>query len=205
MNYKKIYDNIIKNAQNRILDCYSENHHIIPKCLGGSNSKANLVKLTAKEHYICHKLLVRIYPENYKLVFALYSMTLQNKYTTQRYVVNAKEYEKLKLDMSLAQKERLKINNPWIGKKHSEESKLKQSESAKNRKTTEKNEQKRRLSIGKALSKKVLQYDFDGNLVNEFNSITEAAKFIGSQVSSLVHALQKIRVKTHKKYIWNYA
>jgi len=77
MNYKKVYEQIITKAQseNRIkgLDIYYERHHIIPKCLGGDNSKDNLVLLTGKEHYICHKLLVCIYPNNTKLVFALWA------------------------------------------------------------------------------------------------------------------------------------
>lgn len=48
---------------NRINDCpvgYSEKHHIIPKCLGGSNDISNIVSLTAREHFICHLLLVKI-------------------------------------------------------------------------------------------------------------------------------------------------
>jgi hypothetical protein len=39
---------------------YCEKHHILPKCLGGSNDKLNLVQLTAREHFICHLLLVKI-------------------------------------------------------------------------------------------------------------------------------------------------
>ena len=44
MNYKKIYENIITNAQNRTMDnkVYTEIHHIIPRCMGGSDDKENL-------------------------------------------------------------------------------------------------------------------------------------------------------------------
>jgi hypothetical protein len=56
--YKKIYEFIIERAKNRSLNCYVEKHHIIPKCLGGLNNKDNIIKLTAKEHFICHRLLV---------------------------------------------------------------------------------------------------------------------------------------------------
>lgn len=38
---------------------YTEKHHIIPKSLGGRYTKANLVRLTPKEHYICHHLLTK--------------------------------------------------------------------------------------------------------------------------------------------------
>jgi hypothetical protein len=34
-----------------------ENHHIVPRSLGGSNKKENIVSLTAREHFICHWLL----------------------------------------------------------------------------------------------------------------------------------------------------
>lgn len=33
---------------------YTEKHHIIPKSLGGDNSKTNLVVLTGRQHFICH-------------------------------------------------------------------------------------------------------------------------------------------------------
>jgi hypothetical protein len=54
------YFNIINRAKPRHLTEYSENHHIVPKSLGGNNSKENLVQLTAREHFICHRLLIRM-------------------------------------------------------------------------------------------------------------------------------------------------
>lgn len=60
MNYQKIYDNIIHNRLlNSITDGYTECHHILPKSLGGSNDKSNLINLTAREHFICHLLLTK--------------------------------------------------------------------------------------------------------------------------------------------------
>jgi len=65
MNYQQIYESIINNSKNKnriklrknkIGYVYYEKHHIIPKCLNGSNDEVNLVLLTAKEHYVCHKL-----------------------------------------------------------------------------------------------------------------------------------------------------
>lgn len=52
--YTKWYFNIIESAQRQEMDGYTEKHHIIPKSLGGSNDKTNIVKLTAREHFICH-------------------------------------------------------------------------------------------------------------------------------------------------------
>ncbi len=42
-------------------DLYSERHHILPKALGGSDKSANLVRLTAREHFVAHLLLARIF------------------------------------------------------------------------------------------------------------------------------------------------
>jgi hypothetical protein len=37
-----------------------EKHHIVPKSLGGDNSKENIVYLTVREHFVAHWLLTRI-------------------------------------------------------------------------------------------------------------------------------------------------
>ena len=50
MDYKNIHDNIINRAKKRKLVGYSENHHIIPKCMGGTNDKENLAIFTTKTH-----------------------------------------------------------------------------------------------------------------------------------------------------------
>lgn len=63
MNYQRIYDEIIENRKQNIPECYSERHHIIPKSLGGTNDKDNIVRLTAREHFICHLLLTKLYKE----------------------------------------------------------------------------------------------------------------------------------------------
>lgn len=75
MNYLRIYDSLIARGRNRDLQGYYETHHIVPKCLGGSDDISNLVRLTPEEHYLCHQLLVKIYPHNAKLVYAALIMT----------------------------------------------------------------------------------------------------------------------------------
>ena len=62
---------------------YAERHHIIPKCLGGSEDENNLVYLTAEAHYVAHQLLVKMNPEDPKLIYAAKRMTHGSK-TTQR-------------------------------------------------------------------------------------------------------------------------
>jgi hypothetical protein len=74
MNYIQIYEKLIDRSRIRTLDGYGEMHHIVPRCMGGTNTKNNLVKLTPEEHYIAHQLLVKIYPNNEKLVFAAHMM-----------------------------------------------------------------------------------------------------------------------------------
>lgn len=76
MNYKKIYDNLINRAKNRKLDIYTESHHIIPRCMNGSNFSENLVDLTPEEHYLAHQILIKIYPTEYGLVKAAVMMCL---------------------------------------------------------------------------------------------------------------------------------
>ena len=63
MKYEKIYNKLIQRARVRVKDSntYYENHHIIPSCLGGPDTKDNKVPLTFREHYICHWLLTKIY------------------------------------------------------------------------------------------------------------------------------------------------
>lgn len=61
MNYRYIYDSIIKRGQTR--ENYIKNtemHHIIPRSEGGSNKKENKVELTMKEHHLCHLLLLKM-------------------------------------------------------------------------------------------------------------------------------------------------
>lgn len=58
--YHRIYFSIIAAAQARPVAGYTEKHHIIPKSLGGDNTKQNLVRLTAREHFVCHLLLTRM-------------------------------------------------------------------------------------------------------------------------------------------------
>lgn len=71
-------------AKNRNIseDDYVENHHIIPKCLGGNDSDDNMVKLTTREHYIAHGLLVKIYEHDknnrWKLISAFRMMSVHN-------------------------------------------------------------------------------------------------------------------------------
>lgn len=74
MDYKKHYERLITRAKHRNIEGYTEKHHILPRCMDGTNDKGNLVALTAREHFIAHILLVKVYPKEYKLIFAVNAM-----------------------------------------------------------------------------------------------------------------------------------
>ena len=62
--YTAIYYQIVERAKQRNHikqpnDGY-QTHHIIPRCIGGSNASNNLVVLTFKEHRVCHCLLIKM-------------------------------------------------------------------------------------------------------------------------------------------------
>lgn len=94
MNYRKNYENLIQRAKDRILDRkeYTETHHIVPKCIGGSNDAENLVELLPEEHLVAHLLLVKMHPGNTRLIYAANWMTNRVK--------NNKEYGWVKREFS---------------------------------------------------------------------------------------------------------
>jgi len=102
MEYLKIYNQIINNAKSRTINEYTEKHHIVPKCLGGTNKKDNIVSLTAKEHYICHKLLCEIYPDENKLKYAFWRMcnVANNEFQHRTYTVSSRVYNRIKQEVA---------------------------------------------------------------------------------------------------------
>lgn len=94
MNYEKIYNNLCKSRKFRGVETEVgyEVHHIKPRSFGGSDSKSNLVKLTYREHFIAHKLLVKINngSKKYKMIYALRLLSGKNKFLSSR------EYSRLR-------------------------------------------------------------------------------------------------------------
>lgn len=111
MNYKKLYDFICsRGQQERNLD-YKERHHIIPKCMNGNDDIYNLTELTAKEHYLVHWLLYKLYPDNWKISNAFFWMATENKKNDRK--ITARQYERAKLAMSKNCSNRMKdVSNP---------------------------------------------------------------------------------------------
>jgi hypothetical protein len=121
MNYEKIYNQIIERSKTRLLTEYKEIHHVIPKCMGGTNDKDNLATLTAREHFICHQLLCEIYPNEHKLKLALNMMCNMRSQNQIRYLPSSRVIAKAKEEGARA----ISIAN--TGKKRSDESKARYS------------------------------------------------------------------------------
>ena len=85
---------------------YHESHHIIPKCMGGSNEKENLIDLYAREHFIAHKLLAQENPNNAGLLSAYSVMALMKNGNQQGREITPEEYELARISFSNAMKSR---------------------------------------------------------------------------------------------------
>jgi len=126
MDYQKHYNLLIYKAINNPHKGYTEKHHIVPQCMGGNNSKSNIVRLSAKQHFVAHHLLFKIYGGS-KLANAWYAMCRIGKGQESR-IVNASMFKKAKearsKQLSVESKGEL---NHFYGKTHSIESRAKMS------------------------------------------------------------------------------
>lgn len=100
MNYKLIYDNFIAYCQTTTPEyrmitrnkndfrkdygkLYVEEHHIIPKALGGIDEKNNLVILLPEEHLFAHKLRYKAYSD--RVDFLAVRFTINGLLNNKRY------------------------------------------------------------------------------------------------------------------------
>lgn len=117
MNYRPHYERLIARARGRVLSGYVERHHVVPRCMGGGDERANLVDLTAEEHYVAHQLLVKMHPGNAKLVSAALPMS--------RKATGNKAYGWLRRRHAAAQSIAMRGKKLRLGKKHSAETRIK--------------------------------------------------------------------------------
>lgn len=107
------YKDFLKECQNKIYDesLVLHKHHIIPKCLGGNNSKANLIKLSVEDHVNAHLMLSECFDiDSYEYVSNLRSARVLNRKS-----IRDKETLKKISDTFIGK------NNPFYGKYHTQE------------------------------------------------------------------------------------
>lgn len=135
MNYRKIYDSIIDRARVRLeIVGYYESHHILPTCCGGCDSEDNLVKLTAREHFLCHWLLYKIY-KTPKLAYAWNCMCMnfngERNYNSISFSLARKAAAEARKGFKHTEEAKKKISEAGKGRVKSEETLRKLSESGK--------------------------------------------------------------------------
>jgi hypothetical protein len=117
---------------------YTEKHHIVPKSFAKDlsilniNDPNNIVSLTAKEHYVCHLLLARMFNGKFKrkMSYAIHRLSYSNNGNKQEVYVSSRHYELLKRQHSL---NLMGEGNPMFGKLHNEYTKKKISQAASKR------------------------------------------------------------------------
>lgn len=114
--YTRWYYQIIDRAQGRLLNnsIYTESHHIIPKSLGGTNKKTNLVLLSGREHFIVHWLLTKMVSGEFqqKMAYACKRMMHSKNASQHRYKISSRIYENLRTQLNITLKNR-KFTNEW--------------------------------------------------------------------------------------------
>lgn len=101
--YTSWYNSIVSQAKHRsTISGYVEKHHIIPKSLGGTNDQSNIVSLTAREHFICHRLLTRMTTGNLrrKMLHALGKFIQANRYQSR--IFTSRQYDIIRRAISEA-------------------------------------------------------------------------------------------------------
>lgn len=101
--YARWYFAIIDRRRTEKVNGYSERHHVLPRSLGGGQ---DVVRLTAREHFICHRLLVKmtIGANKRKMIFAAYALAHYRAPNRSTIEVSSRVYQKLKHDLSTARK-----------------------------------------------------------------------------------------------------
>lgn len=125
MNYSEHYERLIEKRRKERPEGYTENHHAIPKCIGGLKTFENMVRLTAKEHFVAHLLLVKMYSENKGLNNAAFRMSGRKLYGSRKYVWVKEKWSKVMSEkfkgISLTEDQKDKISKNMKGVRKSEE------------------------------------------------------------------------------------
>lgn len=138
---------------------YSEKHHALPRCMGGSDKKANIVRLTAKQHIVAHDLLARAYGHRWKRLWIAAGLMhrtrdarvpLRVAATTREEAREA--HSKALRGRTLSEETKRKLSEVKIGKKHTDEARKRIGEAHRGRPKSA--EQKAKLSLAKTGQKR---------------------------------------------------
>lgn len=128
--YTRWYFSIVDLARTVSPQGYTEKHHVIPKSLGGDNSKRNIVRLTPRQHFICHILLTRMTTgkQRQKMCLALHLMLFATKTQSRSNKLASSTFEKLRIERAeimrtrkMSEDTRSKISIALTGKKQTPE------------------------------------------------------------------------------------
>lgn len=107
MNYHRLYFILVNRASRMTRTGLIEKHHVVPKCMGGVKISSPVVPLTPKEHFVCHHLLTKMYPQSDKLQFAFWAMCNQKNGDAPRtYHVSSITYDAAKKAFAIVNSKR---------------------------------------------------------------------------------------------------
>ena len=156
--HTELYYSIVNAAILRVPQCatrreaksilsYTERHHIVPKSMGGTDDHTNLVWLTAEEHLRVHLLLPKMVSEEKnirKMTLAAVRMANPQSKTQKRIIgdnlipeIAAIREEAAMLHSKYMSEKHRGKNNPFYGRKHTEQTKELQRIASSNRVMTE--------------------------------------------------------------------
>ena len=197
MNYQSIYDSIVEKAKSRTIDGYTEKHHIIPKSMGGSNHSSNIVKLTAKEHFVAHWLLFKIYKNPSMAKAFRLMLDASGKPKSKSYAEAKAIYAKSMMGENNVSKKpeviaKLKLNcySSFAGKKRPDHSKLMKEKglfAGKNNMWYGKGD--RQIGSKNHMARSVIG-EYNSCVSSEWETLTEAAKDIGVSLQAVCQALK---------------
>lgn len=149
--YARWYWAIVTRAQSRKFEGYTEKHHILPRSLGGKDHVTNIVRLTAREHFVVHLLLPKCFEEpdaKRKMGLALQMMMTVSR-THDRYKPSSRFYELAVAYVSRGMKGRVvseetkqRQSAALKGRTFSDETRQKMANSARGRKASDAAKQK---------------------------------------------------------------
>ena len=221
MNYEKIYYDLVLNAKlYPKINNYYENHHILPRSLGGCDSPTNIVRFTGRQHYIAHWLLYKIY-KTWNMAEAWRMMTVispdhNNRYTSYTFELARLTANMYRIGQKRTDETKMKIGLKSKGRKHSDETIKKIRDKLKNRimspqhidniKKANLKYPEKQLTIYDETHrscKKVYQYDLDNNFIKEYPSGRAAGIETGCSINGISACCNNKQIQSGG-FIWSF-